>query len=236
VPSSFSSSVRTASALVEWLEDQLADLVAGSLDGLSQVDRRRGPDRHEVHLGLESHARHADRIADAGVLVDRVLLRNRMQQLAILRNRLRAGDLVGAIHVTLVDLVAGDRHDALARHRLHVLPRDADVQLVHLGARHPFGVLHGLPDRASRLLDVGDDAASHTGGLRLSHPEDLQRRVPRHVTFDFGDDGRGLGGADVQRGDETFRVHWRRAMICPEYRRSSSITRAARRRRSASTN
>ena len=83
----------------ERLEHELAHLVARPLHRLAQVHRRRAADRDEVHLGLEPRADHADRIADAVVLVDRVLLRNRVQQLAVLRDRLRARDLVRAVDV-----------------------------------------------------------------------------------------------------------------------------------------
>ena len=83
----------------ERLEHELAHLVARALDRLAQIDRRRAADRDEIHLGLEARAAHADRIANPRVLVDAVLLRDRVQQLAILRDRLRARDLVRAIDV-----------------------------------------------------------------------------------------------------------------------------------------
>ena len=106
-----------------------------------------------------------------------------------------------------VDLVAVHRDDALARHRLHVLAGDAGVHLGDLRARHPLGVLQRLPDRARRLLDVGDDAAAHARRARLADAEDLDGRMLRQVADDFGDDGGRLGRADVESGDEAFRIH-----------------------------
>jgi hypothetical protein len=85
-----------------------------------------------------------DRIADALVLVDRVLLRDRVKQLAVLRDGLRPGHGVGAVHVGARDLVPAHGHDAGAGHRLHVLAGDAHVDGLDARTRHPLGVLHGL--------------------------------------------------------------------------------------------
>ena len=191
----------------ERLEHELAHLVAGALDALAQVDRRRRADRDEVHLRLEPRAAHPDRIADAGVLVDGVLLRDGVQQLAVLRDRLRARHLVRAIDVGLVDLVVAHGDDALGGHRLHVLAGDAGVHVGDRRARHALGVLQRLADRARRLLDVGHDAAAHAGRARLADAEHLDRRMLRQVADDLGDDGGRLGRADVESGDEAFRVH-----------------------------
>jgi hypothetical protein len=102
-----------------------------------------------------------------------------VQQLAVLRNRLRARHFVRTIDVRLVDLVVTHGDDALARHRLDVFARDAGVDFLHLRAGHAFGVLHRFPNRACRLLDVGDDATAHAGRARLPDAEDLDRRVLR---------------------------------------------------------
>ena len=141
------------------------------------------------------------------VPVDGVLLRNGVQQLPVLRNRLRAGDFVRAVDVGLVDLVVAHRDDALARHRLDVLTGDARVDLLHLRARHALGVLHRLANRARRLLDVGDDAAAHARGPRLSDPQHLDGGMPGKIALDFGDDGGGLRRPDVESRDEAFRIH-----------------------------
>src|SRR5207244_10494413 len=102
-------------------EHALAYLVAGALHRFAQVDRRRAADRHQIHLRLEPHAAHPNGIADADVLVDRILLRNGVEELAVLWDGLRARDLVGAIDVALVDLLPAHGDDPFTRHRLHVL-------------------------------------------------------------------------------------------------------------------
>src|SRR5690349_1900445 len=192
----------------EWLEHELTHLVAGLLDRLAEIHRRRAADRHEIHLGLETCADHADRIANAVILVDRVLLRNRVQELAVLRNCLRASDRVRAIDVGLRDLVAVDRDDALARHRLHVLAGNARVHLGDLRAGHSFGVGHRLLNRARRFLDVRHDTAAKPRRTRLADAENANGRVAREIAHDLRDDGGGLGRSDVEPGYESFDVHW----------------------------
>src|SRR5688500_12046169 len=131
-----------------------------------------------------------------------------MQQLALRGNGLCARDLVGAVHVGLVDLVPADRDDALARHRLHVFARDARVHLVHLHAPHAFRVLNRLANGARGLLDVGHDATTHPGGPGLADPQHFQGRMLREIADDFADDGGRLRGADVEAGYDAVGVHW----------------------------
>src|SRR3569623_1743133 len=72
-PSSFSSSCSTASA----------EASGSSTTSCTCRPQRR---RHQVHLGLEAHARHPERLLDAVLVVDRVLLRQDVDDLAVLRN------------------------------------------------------------------------------------------------------------------------------------------------------
>ena len=151
----------------ERLEHQLAHVVARPLDRFPQIHRRRSADGDEIHLRLEAGADHSDRVAHSGAAIHRVFLGNRVQQLAVLRNRLRAGDVVGAIDVRLGDLLAVHGDDAGGDHRADVLTGDSRIDALHLRARHPFGVLDRLLDRARRLFDVGDDSSAKSGRPRL---------------------------------------------------------------------
>src|SRR4051812_21794894 len=196
----------------EWLEHELAYAVAGTLDGLAQIERGRAADRDEIHLRLQSRPDHPDRIANAAIAVDGVLLRYRVEQLAVGGNRLRARDLVGAVDVLLADLVAAHGDDAFADHCLDVLAGDPGVELLHLRPGHPLRILQRLTNRARRLLDVGNDAASHTRGTRLADAEELDRGMLRQIARRFGDDGGRLGGPDVESRDEAFRIHGSLAM------------------------
>ena len=77
-----------------------------------------------------------------------------MQQFPVAWNRLRAGDFVRAIDIRTRDLVAVDRHDALAGHGLDVLAGNTDEQRFDFLPRHAFGISERLRNRAGRFFDV----------------------------------------------------------------------------------
>jgi hypothetical protein len=86
-PSSFSSVGQHRVAGRELLEDDVLHLEAAALDALDDV--LRGADRagDHVHLGLQPHAGHAQRLLDAFLVVDDVFLRQDVQDLLVGRNR-----------------------------------------------------------------------------------------------------------------------------------------------------
>jgi hypothetical protein len=139
--------------------------------------------------------------------VDRVLLRDRVQQLAVGRDRERARDGVHPVDVGAHDLVAGHGDDPLARHGAHVLAGDAGEHRLGARARHALGLLDGRAHRARRLLDVGHRAAAQPGGARLGDAEHAHAGAPRRAAHRLGDDRRGARGADVERHHQPFRLH-----------------------------
>ena len=67
----------------ELLEHHVVDLEAAALDALLDVLRGAVRAGDDVHLGLQAHARHADRIADAFLAVDDEFLRQHVQDLLV---------------------------------------------------------------------------------------------------------------------------------------------------------
>ena len=192
----------------EWLEHELAHVISGPLHRFSQVHGRRRADRDEIHLRLQSGTDHSDRIANSLILVYGIFLRNRVQQLSVLRNGLGPGNIVGAIDIGFRDLVAVHRDDSLADHRAYVLAGDSRVDRIDLRARHPLGIFDRFPDRSSGLLDIRDYSTTQSSSPRLSYAEDFEigraLRVGRHR---LADDRGGLRRTDVQSGDDVFRIH-----------------------------
>jgi len=96
----------------------------------------------DVHLGLEPHAAHADRVLDAVLVVDDELLRDHVDDLAVHRDGDRLGGLDDAFHVGGRDLVvlARDRDDAAAVDAADVVAGDAGVDALDLDARHALGL------------------------------------------------------------------------------------------------
>ena len=135
-------------------EHEILRFIAGFLDRLADVVRWRRSDCDQIHLGFQPGANHANRIANAGVLVDRVLLRNGVEQFSLARDRLCAGHLVRAVHIGTRDLVAIHGHNALTSHSLHVLARDSDVERLDFQTRHSLRITKCLRDRACGLFDV----------------------------------------------------------------------------------
>jgi hypothetical protein len=154
-PTSFSSSVSTARA-GERLEHDLLDSVAGAVDRLADVRRRRDLARDEEDLRLESHAGHADRILDALLVVDAVLLRDRVHHLTVGRERDRARDDVHPVDVVLQDLVLGDRDHTHRARRLDVVAADPGIDAVHGDAGHELGFLQGGAYGLGDAVDVRD--------------------------------------------------------------------------------
>ena len=76
------------------------------------ADGDRGGD--DVHLRLEAHAGHAERLADAVLVVDDVLLRQHVDDLAVQRDGDRLGRVDHRGDVGLADLLVLHRDDAVA--------------------------------------------------------------------------------------------------------------------------
>ena len=77
------------------------------------------------------------------------------------------------------------------------LPRDAGVDGADLDAGHGLGGLDRLADRAHGPVDVGDDALAQAAARHVADAEDGDA-----VLVDLADDGRDLGGADVEADDD----------------------------------
>ena len=86
-PSSRSSSRQHRLGRGERLEHDVGDVQAGLVRALHDVLRARHRRRDDVDLGLEPHAAHAERLADAVLLVDDELLREHVDDLAVHRDR-----------------------------------------------------------------------------------------------------------------------------------------------------
>src|SRR6185312_8603956 len=159
------------------------------------LDRRRAAG-DDVDVDLEARAGHADRRADAVLLVDNEVLRQDVQDFASARERNGLGRVDGPADVFMRDLVlpARDGDDAAAVERLDVRARETQVHRVDLDARGQFRFVDGLFDRCDGGLEIDDEAATDPSGLRQAEPDDVESRVARHLPDDRGD----LRGADVE--------------------------------------
>src|SRR5690606_10908545 len=127
----------------ELLEDDVVDFqpaAAHALDDVLGGAHRAG---HHVHLGLETHTRHADGLADPFLVVDDELLGKDVQDLLVGGNGDSPRRVDHAIHVTHGDLVVADGDDAVRVEAADMAARDAGVHGVDLAPGHQLRFLHG---------------------------------------------------------------------------------------------
>ena len=96
------------------LQHDVADVQARAVGALHQVVGGGHRAGHDVDLGLQPHAGHPDRVLDARLVVDDVLLGQHVDHLAVHRDRDRPGRVDHPLHVQRGDLGALDGHDAAA--------------------------------------------------------------------------------------------------------------------------
>ena len=96
------------------------------------------------------------------------------------------------------------------RWRADVAAGDAGVDGADLDAGHRLGRLDRVADRAHRPVDVGDDPLAEAATGHVADPEDGDA-----VGVDLADDGRHLGGADVEADDDFRAVAMRLFMRSP---------------------
>ena len=161
----------------------------------------------EMRAHFETHAAHADRMADAFLrVVDDVFLRDRMQDPLVARDRHSLRRLQHAIHVGVGHLAVLDRHDARRVLALRVRARDRRVHAADLAAGHQLGFLDRALDRLHGGFDVDHHAALEPARFVAADADHLDR-VARRI---LADQGHHLGGADVEADDEglvAFAVH-----------------------------
>ena len=184
----------------EGLEHNVLDGEARAIDRAHHVLDRGDGAGHDVHLDLEAHARHADRLAHAVAVVDDEALRQHVDDLAVLRQIDRARGLDHALDVGVAHLVvlAGDPHDTAAVHAADMAPRDPREGARDLDPGHLLGLADGSPDRLDRRVDVDDDPAPEPARGCAADADDVQAAPGRGL----GDDRANLRGADVQADDE----------------------------------
>ena len=83
----------------ELLEDDVLDLQPAAFDALLDVLRGVDGARHQVDLRLEPHARHAERFANAFLVIDQVFLRQDVQHFLVRGNRHRLRRIDDALDV-----------------------------------------------------------------------------------------------------------------------------------------
>jgi hypothetical protein len=181
----------------ERLEHDVGDREPGLGAALDDVLRARGGGGDDVDLGLQPHAAHAQRLLDAVLLVDHVLLRQHVEDLAVLGDVHRPGRVEHAVDVRLPDLLVLHRHHALGVEAADVAAGDAGVDRADLAARHQLRLLDGAADRGDGGVDVDHHALAQAARGLGADADDVDA-----VGRQLADDAADLGGADVEADDQ----------------------------------
>ena len=144
------------------LQHDLFDEESAAFRALGDVGYARGRGCDHVHARLEADTRHADRLFDAVLFVDDVLLREHVNHLAIAGERHSLGLLQHTSDVFDRNLAVGDGSDPVLVHATHVASSDAGVNRIDLDTGHRLGLLDRRANRLNGRLDVDDDAFLQT--------------------------------------------------------------------------
>src|SRR5215211_5975680 len=114
-----------------------------------------------MRLDLEAEAGHAQRVANAALLIDGIHARDDMNDLAAWRKRDGLGRLDDAVDVAKCDrraAAANGDHAGVAL-RLNVRARDADKSSADVIAAQSLGRAHAFGKRLGSLLDIDQPPA-----------------------------------------------------------------------------
>ena len=181
------------------LQHDVGHVQAGPVAGFDDVLGAGHGAGDDVHLGLQADAAHAERLADAVLLVDDELLGQDMDDLPVHGDGDGLGGVDDAAHVLLGDLAVLDGDDALGVDPLDVAAGDPGVDRFDLAAGHQLRLFDGLADRGDRALDVDDHPLAQPARRAGADADDVDP-----VLGDVADDGADLGGADVETDDQIF--------------------------------
>ena len=144
----------------EGLEHDVLHLEPRAVDAADDISHGGRGARHQVHLDLEPHPRHPQRLLDAVLVVHDIGLRQRVDDLAILRQVDRPGGVQRPLDVGGADLAMLARHGdhAPAVGAANVPAGHAGDHARDLDAGHLLGVAHGLLDALNRRVNVDHHA------------------------------------------------------------------------------
>src|SRR5436190_13058769 len=137
--------------------EQVAHVEPGAVAALDQVLPRAHRAGHDVDARFEAHAGHADRLADAVLVVDDELLRQDVEDLLVGGEGDGARGVHDPLDVPRRHLAVADRDHAMAVEALDVAPGRAGDHAADLAGGHQLRLLDRPADRLHRLLDVDDD-------------------------------------------------------------------------------
>ena len=145
------------------------------------VLRRRRGTRNDVNVDFEPRADHAERIANAVLIVNGKFLGQDVNDLAFRRQRDRARGFDDAPDIVAVDFARPGRYrcNPAAVETLDVRAREPDIDCFHFAAGHGFGFADAFLDRFHSRFNVDDRAFLEPLRFRDTEAKRLQTRLTR---------------------------------------------------------
>ena len=140
------------------LQHQIIDFQPAAAHTFDDVLRGRYRAGDDMHLHFKAETAHADRFADAVLVVDGKLLRQDVQDFLIGRNRHCPRGFDDAVDVHRCHFLVLDCHHAVRIEAADVAAGDTGVDVTNLAVGHQFDLLQHPRDRRHRILDVDHHA------------------------------------------------------------------------------
>ena len=161
----------------ERFDDEAADVEARAADAVHDVLYRRGRDDYRLHLDVEAHRVHSERVVYPDVAVERILDRDSVQYRLVRRHNdvcLRRVD--DAFDVEAHDRArrASERDHALRADARHFAAAESDGDLADVLPYHVLRVANGLAHRLHGLVEVDDQPLTDAVGRSLTDADYLR--------------------------------------------------------------
>jgi hypothetical protein len=126
----------------------------------------------------------------------------------------QSGGIEEPPEIGIADLVTGDGDLVGDQLRPGHPGRDIDGDMADVLAGHPLGGLDRRPDRQFGRVQIDEGATPHAPRRLVSDPDHPQSLIVRRA----GDEATGLGGADIERGDQAVASPGLRRVLLPCHR------------------
>ena len=160
---------------------------------------------NDVEIGFELFAEHANRVEDAALSIDVIMLNNRMQERVLCRNADFARVDLYIFNILVVDLVPLFRqhHAAAIIETLDMTSADPDINAADHHVAFLFGVDHCFVNAFHCRFEIDNLAFADTPGRCLADSENFQCSVGTR----FPDDHANLRRPNFQTNDQITARH-----------------------------
>ena len=198
-PSSRSSARSTASAQARGSNTVSSTCTPARFTAVTTFCSGAGRDRDHVHAHFEPRRHHAQRIVDAGLVVENEFLRQQVKNFAIVGKRNGAGLVHRGAQFFAANFARAraEAQAAVAVDAAGVGPGHAQQGMLDRRSGHVFGLLHRLLNRADGFVQIHDDALARAA--RFGH---AVAAIAQTVVGNFRHQRAGLGAAYVDCGQK----------------------------------